>query len=118
MFLLITDGPDDSAAPLPFVAAKGAMEDGDEVSIVTMADAVSLLRRDVDLQALEASGLPAVAAAVEALRDRGALADAVALRPCCESRGIDEADLCEWASMGEPSAISRLAAEHETTLSF
>ena len=118
MFLLITAGPEDPEAPLAFVAAKGAMEDGNDVSIVTMADGVSLLRRDVGLDALEASGLPTVAAAVEALRDRGALADAVALRPCCAARDIGESDLRQWASMDSPSAVSRLAAGHETTLRF
>ncbi|WP_049987448.1 DsrE family protein [Halobellus rufus] len=118
MFILITAGPDDPGAALPFVAAKGAMENGEAVSIAAMADAVSLLRRDVDLRTLEASGLPTVAAAIEALRERDALADAVALRPCCEARDVAAADLREWASVGEPSAISRLAAKHETTLTF
>ncbi|MGQ4555173.1 DsrE family protein [Halobellus sp. GM3] len=118
MFLLLTAGPEDPSAPLPFVAAKGALAAGEEVSIVAMADAVSLLRADVDLGALEASGLPTVAAAVEALREDGALADAVALRPCCAARDIDESDLREWASMDDPSAVARVAAAHETTLTF
>jgi predicted peroxiredoxin len=118
MFLLLTAGPADAKTTLPFVAAKGAMEDGDTVSLVAMADAVHLLTSDTDRHALTASGLPDVGQAVESLRERGALDDAVALRACCAARDIDEGDLADWATMDDASAVSRLAARHETTLSF
>jgi predicted peroxiredoxin len=118
MFLLLTAGPDDSSAALPFVAAKGALADGDDVSIVAMADAVYLLADDADLHALDASGLPTVGHVVDRLRDADALGDAVALRDCCAARGIREADLADWVSMDSERAVSRIAAAHETTLTF
>lgn len=118
MFLLLTAGPDDADAALPFVAAKGALADGDDVSIVAMADAVHLLTTDTDRHAIDASGLPTVGQTVERLRDTDALADAVALRDCCAARDIDEADLADWATMDDERAVPRLAAAHDTTLSF
>ncbi|MFC6988915.1 DsrE family protein [Haloplanus sp. GCM10025708] len=118
MFLLLTAGPDDPSSALPFVAAKGALEDGDDVAIVAMADAVRLLTDETDLHALDASGLPTVGHVVERLREADALTDAVALRDCCSARGIREADLADWASMDAESAVSRVAAGHETTLTF
>lgn len=118
MFLLLTAGPDDADAALPFVAAKGALADGDDVSIVAMSDAVHLLTTDTDRHAIDASGLPTVRQTVERLRDADALADAVALRDCCVARDIDEADLADWATMDDESAVPRLAAAHDTTLSF
>ncbi|AXG05520.1 hypothetical protein DU500_03190 [Haloplanus rubicundus] len=118
MFLLLTDGPDDDDAALPFVAAKGALADGEDVSIVAMADAVHLLTADADLHAIDASGLPTVGRTAERLRDADALADAVALRDCCAARDIDETDLAPWATMADESAVARLAADHDTTLSF
>ncbi|MFB6196420.1 MAG: DsrE family protein [Haloplanus sp.] len=118
MFLLITTGPADREAALPFVAAKGALADGDDVSIVTMADGVHLLTETIDRHAIDASGLPTVGRAIETLREADALADAVALRDCCDARDIGESDLVEWASMDGERAISRLAAEHDTTLTF
>jgi predicted peroxiredoxin len=118
MFLLLTDGPADDDVALPFVAAEGALADGEDVSIVAMADAVYLLAADADLHAIDASGLPTVGRTVERLRDANALADAVALRDCCAARDIDEADLAPWATMDDESAVARLAADHDTTLSF
>lgn len=125
MFLLLTAGPDDADAALPFVAAKGALADGDDVSIVAMADAVHLLTTDTDRHTIDASGLPTVGQTVERLRDADALADAVALRDCCVAlrdccvaRDIDEADLADWATMDDERAVPRLAAAHDTTLSF
>jgi predicted peroxiredoxin len=118
MFLLLTDGPDDSDVALPFVAAKGALADGDDVSIVAMADAVHLLTADADLHALDASGLPTVGQLVDRLRDADALADAVALQDCCAARDIDDADLADWATMDDESAVARVAAGHDTTLAF
>ena len=114
MFLLLTDGPDDDGTALPFVAAKGALADGEDVSIVAMADAVYLLTADADLHAVDASGLPTVGRLIERLR----VADAVALRDCCAARDIDEADLADWATMDDERAVARLAADHDTTLSF
>lgn len=118
MFLMLTAGPDDADAALPFVAAKGALADGNDVSIVAMADAVNLLTTDTDRHAIDASGLPTVAKTVDRLRDANALADAVALRDCCAARDINEADLADWATMDDERAVSRLAAAHDTTLSF
>jgi predicted peroxiredoxin len=118
MFLLLTDGPDDSGVALPFVAAKGALAAGEDVSIVAMADAVHLLTADADLHAIEASGLPTVGRLVARLRDADALADAVALRDCCAARDVDEADLADWATLDDERAVARLAGNHETTLSF
>lgn len=118
MFLLLTAGPDDDGVALPFVAAKGALADGEDVSVVAMADAVHLLTADADLHAIEASGLPTVGRTVERLRDADALADAVALRDCCAARDIDGTDLAPWATMADERAVARLAADHDTTLSF
>ncbi|MEF8857065.1 MAG: DsrE family protein [Haloplanus sp.] len=118
MFLLLTSGPDDPDVALPFVAAKGALADDEDVSIVTMTDAVYLLTADADLHALDASGLPTVGRTIARLRDAGALADAVALRDCCVARDIDESDLADWATMDDERAVSRVAASHETTLTF
>ena len=118
MFLLLTAGPDDADAALPFVAAKGALADSDDVSIVAMADAVHLLTTDTNRHAIDASGLPTVGQTVERLRDADALADAVALRDCCVARDIDEGDLSDWATMDDERAVPRLAAAHDTTLSF
>lgn len=118
MFLLLTDGPDDDGAALPFVAAKGALADGEDVSIVAMADAVHLLTADADLHDIDASGLPTVGRLLDRLRDADALADAVALRDCCAARDIDEADLADWATVDDERAVARLAAAHDTTLSF
>jgi predicted peroxiredoxin len=118
MFLLLTTGPADPEAALPFVAAKGAVLDGEDVSIVAMADGVDLLTESTDLHAIEASGLPTVGRTVDTLREAGALADAVALRACCDARDIDDPDLVDWASMDDESAVARVAADHETTLTF
>ncbi|WP_193310511.1 DsrE family protein [Halorubrum halophilum] len=118
MFLLLTAGPDDADAALPFVAAKGALADGDDVSLVAMADAVHLLTTDTDRHAIAASGLPTVGQTLDRLRDADALTDAVALRDCCAARDIEETDLADWATMDDERAVSRLAADHDTTLSF
>jgi predicted peroxiredoxin len=118
MFLLLTTDPADPEAALPFVAAKGAVLDGEDVSIVAMADGVDLLTESTDLHAIEASGLPTVGRTVDTLREAGALADAVALRACCDARDIDDPDLVDWASMDDESAVARVAADHETTLTF
>jgi predicted peroxiredoxin len=118
MFLLLTAGPDDPTAALPFVAAKGALLDGEDVSLVAMADGVHFLTDSTDRHAVEASGLPTVGRTIERLREADALADAVALRACCDARGIDDSDLADWASMDDESAVARVAAAHETTLTF
>jgi predicted peroxiredoxin len=118
MFLLLTAGPDDPKAALPFVAAKGARLDGEDVSLVAMADGVHFLTESTDRHAVEASGLPTVGRTVERLREADALADAVALEACCAARGIGESDLVDWASMDDERAVARVAADHDTTLTF
>lgn len=120
MFVVTTVGPDNATkAVLPFVAGKGAMKNGDSVTIFAMQEATYLgSRNHSKLDELRAPGLPSVKEVVDLLRDEDALEAFIVCKPCAKARGLGEGDLRPWAKMGGAPDLARLAAQHDATLTF
>jgi predicted peroxiredoxin len=120
MHIIATVGPDNTTKTvLPFVAAKGAMANGEKVAIFAMQEATYLgSTRHADLSELKAPGLPVVQDVLNALLENDALAEFVVCEPCAKARGIREEDLAEWATFGGAGDMARQAAEHDTSLTF
>jgi predicted peroxiredoxin len=119
MFVITTIGTDNATKTvLPFVTAKGAMEQGETVSLFTMQEATRLGIEGETLDEIKAPGLPTVATILDALQENDALDEFIVCEPCATARGISEDDLAEWAEFGSATDIARLAEEHETTITF
>lgn len=120
MHFLTTVGPDNSTnAVLPFVAAKGAMSRGEESAFFAMQEATYLgSSRHADLSELKAPGLPTVQSVIDALLAEDALAEFIVCKPCAEARGITEADLADWATLGGAGDLARQADAYDTTMTF
>lgn len=120
MQVISTHGPDQATkALLPFMAAKGAMKEGDAVDLFLMQEATYLAsERHADLGEIKAPGLPTVAEAVDLLLDEDAIRECVVCVPCAEAREIDESDLRPWATLGRAPALARQAAHNDATVTF
>lgn len=120
MFVITTIGTNNATKTvLPFITAKGAMGRGETVSIFTMQEATRLgTKPQSQLDEITAPGLPPVGAILDELLAGDALEEFVVCEPCAAARDIGEEDLVEWASLGDATDLARLAAEHETTVSF
>jgi len=120
MHILTTVGPENATkAVLPFIAAKGAVAQGETAALFAMQEATYLgSPRHADLSELKAPGLPSVRAVVDALLEAGALEEFIVCQPCAEARGITEADLADWATFGGAGDLARQAGTHDTTMTF
>ena len=120
MHIIATVGPNNATKTvLPFVAAKGAMANGEQVAIFAMQEATYLgSTRHADLSELKAPGLPAVQDVLDVLLENDALVEFVVCEPCAKARGIREEDLADWARFGGAGDMARQAAEHDTSLTF
>jgi predicted peroxiredoxin len=120
MHIITTIGPENSTKTvLPFVAAKGAVANGESVVFFAMQEATYLgSTRHANLAELKSPGLPTVEDVLTALLDSGALEEFVVCQPCAEARNITEADLADWATFGGAPDLARQAAAHDTTLTF
>lgn len=120
MHILTTVGPENSTkAVLPFIAAKGAMSQGDTAALFAMQEATYLAStRHADLAELKAPGLPTVQEVLDELLTNDVLAEFVVCRPCAEARNITEDDLAPWATFGGAGDLARQASEHDTTITF
>ena len=120
MHIITTVGPENTTKTvLPFVAAKGAMSQGNKVAFFAMQEATYLgSPRHANLAELKAPGLPPVRDVLNALLENDALAEFVVCKPCAEARGIQESDLADWATFGGAGDLARQAAAYDTTLTF
>jgi len=120
MQIIVTVGPDNvTKCGLPFVAAKGAAEDGDEVDLFFAQEGAYMgSARHSDWTQLQSPGLPTVAELFEAVTDRDALRDFVVCEPCTNPRGIEEADLRAVARLGGPGDLTDQANRNDTTMTF
>jgi predicted peroxiredoxin len=120
MHIIMTTGPDNATkAVLPFVAAKGAMSQGDTAALFAMQEATYLAStKHADLAELKAPGLPTVQAVLDELLANDALSEFIVCKPCAEARNITEDDLAPWATFGGAGDLARQAAEHNTTITF
>lgn len=120
MFAVTTVGPDNATkAVLPFVAAKGALAEGDATALFAMQEATYLgSARHADLGTIRAPGLPSVGEVLDELLENDALEAFVVCRPCAEARGIREEDLADWAKFGGAPDLYRLAKQHDVVLTF
>lgn len=120
MQIIVTVGPDNvTKCGLPFVAAKAAAEDGDEVDFFFTQEGTYMgSSRHSDWSELQSPGLPAVDTLFESVTENDALRDFVVCEPCTDARGIETEDLRDSAYMGGPEDLARQARENETTITF
>lgn len=120
MHIITTIGPDNSTkAVLPFIAAKGAMSQGDKAALFAMQEATYLAStKHANLAELKAPGLPTVQDVLDELLANDALAEFIVCEPCADARGITEEDLAPWATFGSAGDMARQAGEHDTTVTF
>lgn len=120
MHIVTTTGPDNATkAVLPFIAAKGAQANGEDVAMFLMQEAAYLAsERHADLAELKAPGLPTVADALDTLREGDALEEVVVCEPCAAARNVTEEDLRGVAEFGEAPRLAEQAAAHGTTTTF
>lgn len=120
MFVVSTVGPDNVTKTVaPFVTGTGAVERGETVDLFLMQEATYLASENhVDLSELVAPGMPPVAEVVKDLQEDDGLGECVVCKPCSSARGIGSDDLREWATLGGPADLARLAADHETSIAY
>jgi len=119
MHVISTIGPDNATkAVLPFVASKGAMGHGEQVDLFLMQEATYLGTERAELGELTAPGLPPVAEVLDALRENDAIRSAIVCEPCAAARGIEEADLVDWAEFGGAGDLVSQAKRNDETLTF
>lgn len=119
MHVITTIGPDNATKTvLPFVAAKGAMSHDEKVDLFMMQEATYLGTERAQLGELLAPGLPSVAEVLEALRGNEAIRSAIVCEPCAVARGIEEADLADWAEFGGAGDLVTQAKRNDETLTF
>jgi len=113
-----TWGPSDpTRATVPFLHAKAAREQGDDVTMMLFHDAAALAVPGV-AEGVVACGPPAVGPVIEPLQSDKAVSLLVC-RPCAEIRGYDETRLRDgfrMATIGEFHAAIR-ARPAETVVS-
>lgn len=120
MQVITTVGPDNvTNCGLPFVAAMGAAEDGDEVDLFLTQEGTYMgSDRHSDWSKLQSPGLPPVSELFETVEDHDALRDFVVCEPCTDARGIGAADLREFARFGGPEDLVAQARRNDTTITF
>lgn len=120
MHILTTIGPENSTKTvLPFIAAKGAMSQGDTAAFFAMQEATYLAStKHANLAELKAPGLPTVQAVLDELLANDVLSEFIVCKPCAEARNITANDLAPWATFGGAGDLARQAAAHDTTLTF
>lgn len=120
MYVVTTIGPENATKTVePFMVGLGAMERDDTLDLFLLQEAAYLAsERHIDLSTLSAPGMPTVAEAVEKLRDGGGLGECYVCEPCATVRNIRPEDLREWATIGGPEDLARLAEENDTTMTF
>lgn len=120
MHIITTIGTDNATkSVLPFVAAKGAMSQGDTAAFFAMQEATYLAStKHANLAELKAPGLPTIQAVLDELLANDALGEFIVCKPCAEARNITEDDLAPWATFGGAGDLARQASEHDTTLTF
>jgi len=120
MQIVTTIGPDNvTNCGVPFVAATGAAEDGDDVDFFLVQEGTYLASsRHSDWTKLQSPGLPTIAALFETVTEHDALRDFVVCEPCTDPRGIEETDLREFARFGGPEDLATQAARNDTTITF
>jgi len=120
MQIIVTVGPDNvTKCGLPFVAAKAAAEDGDDVDFFLTQEGTYMgSSRHSDWSALQSPGLPSVDRLFEDVTESDALNDFVVCEPCTDARGIETDDLRKFAYMGGPEDLARQARESDTTVTF
>ncbi len=101
-----TDDP--NRATLAFLAAKAAKENGDEVTVFLMNDAVMLAKKGV-AEHIQGVGLAPFPELLEVLQILGV--PLLVCKPCAEARGISEEDLVEGASFAGMYDLTKLARE-------
>lgn len=120
MQVISTHGPDQATkALLPFMAAKGAMKEGESVDVFLMQEATYLRSEShTNLAEIKAPGLPTLREAIDLLLENEAVSECVVCTPCAEARNIDAADLRPWMELGRAPSFARQAARNETTVTF
>jgi predicted peroxiredoxin len=120
MQVIVTVGPDNvTKCGLPFVAAKAAAEDGDQVDFFLTQEGTYMgSATHTDWSELQSPGLPPVADLFADVTAQDALRDFVICEPCTDARGIDADDLREFGYMGGPEDLARQANRNETTIAF
>jgi predicted peroxiredoxin len=120
MQIIVTVGPDNvTKCGLPFVAAKAAAEDEDDVDFFLTQEGTYMgSSRHSDWSELQSPGLPPVAGLFKDVTENDALNDFVVCEPCTDARGIETDDLREFAYMGGPDDLARQARENDTTVTF
>lgn len=120
MHVISTTGPDNATkAVLPFIAAKGAMSQDDEVDLFLMQEATYLgSRSHANPFQVTAPGLPSVGDVIEALVDGEAIRSAIVCKPCADAREIDPNQLWHWAEFGGAPDLAIQAERNDTTVTF
>ncbi len=109
LLVVATHGPDDpNRATLAFLAAKSAKENGDEVEVFLMNDAVMLAKKGVaeNIQGVGLAPFPELLEILQVLE-----VPMWVCKPCAEARGIKEEDLVEGAKFSGMYDFAKKAVE-------
>lgn len=120
MQVITTIGPENTTKTvLPFIAAKGAVSQGQDVDMFLMQEATYLGSPfHSDLSELKAPGLPTVGDVFEALLESGHLNDVVICKPCAQVRGLSAGDLRDFATFGGAGDLATQARRNDSTVTF
>jgi predicted peroxiredoxin len=113
----ITHGPEHpTRAALGFLVAKAALEEGHEVSLFLVGDAVQLIRDEV-LDSLVGLGTGRLRESFDAVVAGGARIYLSTMSS--ERRGVDESDLAgKPAELSTPNGLVRLAVDSDRTFTY
>ena len=113
----VTHGPENpTRAALAFLVARAAADEGHEVTLFLAGDAVQLLR-DAVLESLSGLGTGSLRESYDAVVASGARIYVSGMSG--KARGVSEADLDgKPAEFALPSALVRLAFEHDRVLTY
>ncbi len=109
LLVVATHGPDDpNRATLAFLAAKAAKENGDDVELFLMNDAVLLAKEGV-AEHIQGVGLAPFSELLEILQILEV--PLLICKPCAEARGLTKEDLVEGAEMSGMYDLAKKAVE-------
>jgi uncharacterized protein involved in oxidation of intracellular sulfur len=111
--VLVNASPYGSELPYNALRLAVALElAGEEVEVLLMGDAVTTARRDQDPRAAHAS----LEVLLNELVEKGA--GVTLCGTCCQTRGLQEADLVERVSVGTIHDFARVVRSSDKVISF
>ena len=111
-------GSDNVNAVFPFAIAKAALGRGESLSMFLMSESTRVGTTMGDAYEITSPGMPTLGELRDDILASDALEEFIVCEPCGVPRGVTKDNMVERAVFGNGADAARLAAEHETTLTW